>query len=165
MRTTKFILIIALLALLNSCETNDPLTPLIGKVNLSECKSNLKSISGTETADTLSCIYYSYDSREKLLMINHINAGFNCCPGEICCTATLSGDTLIVTETESTSLCDCDCLFDLNIEIDNVDNTAHHLRIIEPYWSGAGSLEFDIFLKNSTEDNWCSTRKRYPWGL
>lgn len=165
MRTSLLLLITTLICLMNSCEKSEQLPLAVSGTELSDCKSNLKSATREETPDTLSCVEYLYDPSSKQLSLTHINAGFNCCPGEINCTATMSGDTIVIEESETAPLCDCDCLFDLDFDISHVETSAGFLKIIEPYWSGAGSIEFEIALKEEPSGDWCSTRKNYPWGM
>jgi len=165
MRRSAFVLIYSIILLSFSCEKSEQLKLSVGEVERSECKSNLKAANLENTPDTLSCINYLYDSSTKQLFITHINAGFNCCPGEISCTAILLGDTLVIEETESTSLCDCNCLYDLTYTIDNVKEIEGCILIKEPYWSGYGSIGFEISFNNEKEGSWCSSRKNYPWGM
>jgi hypothetical protein len=165
MRTITAIRIFFIFMLFISCNKYEQLKPLVGEVELSACKNNQTPSTFKGTSDTLSCIDYTYDPIKKALTINHINAGFNCCPGKISCTAILSGDTLIIEESESASLCDCNCLYDLTFTIDNIDNTFDYLMIKEPYWGGLGSIGFKISLENQKEGSWCTNRKNYPWGM
>jgi hypothetical protein len=165
MKTLKYILTITILLLFISCSKNEQQPLSVGNIERSDCKSNMKSETIDIKPDTLCCIKYSYNNSTNQLSITHINAGFNCCPGEICCIATVSGDTLVIEETESTSICDCSCLFDLTFTIDNVEDTPAFMKIKEPYWSGSGSIVFDISLKKEKEGSWCTTRKNYPWGM
>ena len=48
---------------------------------------------------SLDCLEYRYEN--ETLYIKHINAGFNCCPGEIVATISLEGDTLLIEEAET----------------------------------------------------------------
>jgi hypothetical protein len=165
MKVCNFTVVIAVLSFLISCDKNEQLPISVGKVERSECKSGLKSVISEPTPDTLCCVNYSYYPSEKQLIINHINAGFNCCPGEISCLVKLNGDTLIIEESESAPQCDCDCLFDLNYKIDNVVNTISQIIITEPYCNDNERIEFKVSLKENKDGCWCTTRKSYPWGM
>ena len=135
-------------------------------VNNSPCKNELKSNSGVfDTPDSLSCVEYSFDDSNNKLIIKHINAGFNCCPESLYCDVSLSNDTVIIQEFEAAALCDCDCLFDLDIELNGVSPQNYHIRFIEPYVENLEKLVFDIDLSKDKEGSFCVTRKGYPWGM
>lgn len=161
-----FAITIAFAALITACETVNPQTTITGKlISNTNCKSNEISIVESETSDTLSCIEYEFKSGENKLHFKHINVGFNCCPGEISCTAKLSNDTIIVQEYEKSALCDCDCLFDLEIEITGVELGKYYIKFIEPYCGLQEKLFFRIDLTKDKEGSACVTRKQYPWGM
>lgn len=153
-----------------SCQkNNEPATTnniITGKlVSNSDCKSNLKS-SGLygNLADTLSCIEYVYDNTKNQLYIKHVNAGFNCCPGNLYCQFNLVGDTIFIEEFETTALCNCNCLFDLEIEIDGVMPQHYILAFIEPYAGNETKIMFGANFGSSASGSYCVTRKNYPWG-
>jgi hypothetical protein len=149
-----------------SCVNNEQLPLSVGEVEKSECKSSGKSeIIEAETPDTLTCIDYSYNSTEKVLSIKHINTAFNCCPGEIECNISLKGDTIVINESETSSLCDCNCLYDLEFEIKNVEKIIYLLKLVEPYAGNEEKILFEVNLSKDTAEKWCITRKGYPWGM
>jgi hypothetical protein len=161
-----FTLAIAFAALISACETVDPQTAITGKlISNTDCKSNEISIVDSETSDTLSCIEYEYEAAEKILHLKHINAGFNCCPQKIVCSAKLSNDTIIVQESEESALCDCNCLFDLNIDISGVEEQKYYIQIKEPYCGEQQKLYLLLLLDKDKEGTICVTRKSYPWGM
>jgi hypothetical protein len=145
-------------------ESNNP-SSLSGKVVFaSECKNNLKAASmALNIPDSLSCVDYTFDEANKNLSLRHCNAGFNCCPGKISCSVTLQNDTILIRESESTSMCDCNCLFDLDIEITGVEVNAYQVRIMEPYAGDQEQLLIGIDLEKNKEGSFCVTRKQYPW--
>jgi len=51
------------------------------------------------------------------LSINHVNALFNCVPGELKIQATIDGNVIKIFEKEETSLANCVCPYDLYCEI------------------------------------------------
>jgi hypothetical protein len=165
-----FIMILLFPVFLCSCEKENNANKqgeIHGRIlNVSDCKSNLKSTDLQDnTPDSISCIDFTFDADSGILCLKHINAGFNCCPGEIGCAVSLSGDTLIINETESSSLCNCDCLFDLDIRISGILKKSYLVRFTEPYAYGMEALEFDIDLKDSGSGSFCVTRRSYPWGV
>lgn len=150
-----------------SCEKKNEPMMINGKlINSSTCKNGFKSDPQPDnTPDTISCIEYSYDNRNHTLTIKHINAAFNCCPEKVFCNITLAGDTIIVEETEKSALCNCDCLYDLDIEVNDVEAGSFTVSIIEPYAGDMEKLEFDIDLLHVTNGSFCVTRKQYPYGI
>ena len=139
---------------------------LSGKLlSYSECKDFTKSTTGSETlADTLSCVRYHYDIETRKLTLKHINTGFNCCPEELYCSFSSNNDTLFISESEKSASCDCNCLFDMNIEIADIDAGKYQVKFIEPYAENLDRLVFEIDLINQPEGSYCVTRKWYPWG-
>jgi hypothetical protein len=135
-------------------------------VNHSECKYDTKSTSSlSETPDSLSCVEYSFNNDNHKLTLKHINAGFNCCPGNLKLNPTLINDTIIIEESESEPACNCDCIFDLDIEIEGVAAQKYQLLFIEPYVGEQEKLNFEIDLSQRARGSFCVTRKQYPWGL
>jgi len=133
--------------------------------NYSDCKSSKSADLEEDTPDSLSCVNYVYDAYTKKLSLTHINAGFNCCPGKISCRIYLDDETVIIKEKERASLCDCDCLFDLEIEVEGLDTKIYQLKFEEPYCGELPQLIFDVDLENCPEGSFCVTRKGYPWGM
>jgi hypothetical protein len=153
-----------------SCEkekANNKQLNLTGRlISKSACKSNLKLTFGiSDTSDSLSCIEYSFDNLANKLTIHHINAGFNCCPDSIYCKVSLSNDTITIREFEKGGLCNCDCIYDLTIEVNGVALKKYLINLIEPY---ANDLEKLISVVDFSKDkigSFCVTRKQYPWGV
>ncbi len=109
------------------------------------------------------CIDYQYDGSGKLIL-SHINAGFNCCPGEITAEIEFNGSLVIITEAEEKQDCRCNCLFDLNYEINNLSPGQYTIRFIEPYLeTGDQVLEITVNLSSATSGSFCLPRNYYPW--
>jgi hypothetical protein len=109
------------------------------------------------------CIEYQYNGTGRL-MLRHVNAGFNCCPGIITATIVFNGNLVIITEAEQQQACRCDCLFDLDYEINNLSPGQYTIRIIEPYVeTGDQLLEFNVNLSSATSGSFCLPRNYYPW--
>jgi hypothetical protein len=158
----------SLVFLAGSCnnheETPDPSGISGSLTNHSGCK-NFKSggLKFTE-ADTFSCVHYLYDDVTNKLIMNHINAGFNCCPEKISCEVSENNDTITIREKEKEQGCDCNCLFDLDIELNGVVQAKYIVNFIEPYAEGQEQLIFEMDLTSGNEGEYCVTRKGYPWG-
>jgi hypothetical protein len=164
-RNLLFIFVLPLL-LFNSCENQKEPTGsgISGSItNSSDCK-NFKSggLKFTE-ADTFSCVHYFYDDVNHKVIMNHVNAGFNCCQKKYCELST-NNDTIIIHEFENGLACDCLCLFDLDIEIEGVNQKKYQVRFIEPYAKGQTELIFEMDLTSGNEGEYCVERMGYPWG-
>jgi hypothetical protein len=134
-------------------------------ISNSTCKNDLKSSSQiVETPDSFSCVDYSFDYKKNKLTLKHINAGFNCCHDSLYCIIELKGDTILIQEFEKIALCECNCLYDLDIDINGVESKKYQVKIIEPYVSEQNKLEFEIDLTKDSIGNYCVTRNQYPWG-
>jgi hypothetical protein len=164
------LLIFSLIAIIVfGCEKNNENNPenISGKlVDNSECKFDLKASSeAMVTPDSLSCMEYSFDKENSKLTMKHINAGFNCCPGNLSCDVSLKGDTIVMKESEESFLCDCNCLYDLDIEVDGVAEKAYWIKVDEPYAGDQEKLVFEVNLAQHATGSYCVTRKMYPWGM
>ena len=147
-----------------SCEKeNQSVTGII--ISDSGCKT-AKSVSySVPVPDSLSCINYFYEKSSSKIFIKHINAGFNCCPGKLYCVVNMSGDTIIIKEYEQSSMCDCNCLYDLEMEITGVSSKLYQVKFIEPYSGNQEKIIFEMDLLNNPQGSFCVIRKQYPWGL
>ena len=130
----------------------------------SGCKGYQTEISADKTGDTLSCIEYVYDVSTHKLIMKHINAGFNCCAGSLYCRVNMLGDTIFVEEFEKLPACNCNCLFDLDMEINGLIAKKYHFIFIEPYCGDQEKLFFDVDFSNVTQGRFCVKRTYYPWG-
>lgn len=136
---------------------------LSGKlIDHTDCKNGRKAVN--ETPDTLSCINYSFDSQNNKLSIQHINAGFNCCPDSLYCTAGISNDTITISEFEAKAGCWCECLYDLDVELNGVGSGKYVIRLVEPHSGNQSKIIFSIDLSKNISGSFCVTRKIYPWG-
>jgi hypothetical protein len=164
--------VIVLLVLIAGCEERTDPDPersadITGEIaDFSDCKLFEKSaLCDEETPDTLSCIYYEYDALNNRLTVRHINAGFNCCPDSLYCEVSVKNDTIVIQEYEKVAQCYCNCLYDLTIELDNIELKTYYLSFIEPYRGEQERIVFAIDLSAGSEGSYCVTRKSYPWGL
>jgi len=128
------------------------------------CKG-LKSASYSDVPNTQSCINWSYDNSTGVLSLTHVNAGFNCCPEKLSCDIALAGDTLVIKEKEKSALCNCDCLFDLFIEVNHLEQQSYFIRINEPYCGDQQKLIFRVDLISEPAGTFYAARNWYPWGM
>jgi hypothetical protein len=161
------IALLSVLLIVSGCEKEDnDSTSATGEVvNSSTCKNDMKSdFTFLSTPDTLSCVEFIFDETNSKLIIRHINAGFNCCPGNITCNVSQINDTIVIQEFEEAPLCSCLCLFDLDIDVNNITKQKYILKFVEPYATNLEPLIFEVNLIKDTEGSYCVLRKQYPWG-
>jgi hypothetical protein len=163
-KDTLFLLLLVILGLiLSGCETERQQVTVTLKDHTG-CKG-LKSATEDVVPNTQSCINWSYDSSSGKLSLIHFNAGFNCCPGELSCSISFTGDTLVIREKEESAMCDCDCLYDLYIDVSDFEEQDYIIRIVEPYCGDQQKLIFEADLAREAEGSFCAARSWYPWGM
>jgi hypothetical protein len=132
-------------------------------ISHTDCHSGLSTAAAYKTPTDMSCVDWRYSG--DVLRLKHINAGFNCCPGDITADITVEGDTILIVEHEEQSMCDCSCLYDLEFEIRNLDSRKYAIRIVELYTQpGDERLDFSIDLTGQPAGVHCTCRTHYPWG-
>lgn len=142
----------------------EALNPGIRLDKSSECKDfNLKT--DPEVGQDKDCIFYSY--QDNILTIRHVNAGYNCCPEGFIIHLEVKGDTLLITEKEKSSLCDCNCLFDLDYTLSDIRKGTWWIRVDEQYIQTPEQekILFEVDLKNEPEGQFCVQRDIYPWRI
>ncbi len=160
----KFIrlLVFSFIIMFAACE-DEPIENPQGKVTkYSECK-NFTSFYKSMNSNSESCIIYSYNGINKLLL-THVNAGFNCCPNSIYATVNLDGNKLIINEGENANDCRCLCLYDIEIAINNISPGNYTIVVNEPYAENGPPFEFEVNLNSAITDSMCVGRNYYPWG-
>jgi len=164
MKIKYLCLFFSLLSILG-CDRKESVNQTISLISSSICKGRDLKSAADQSSDH-DCIQYSWVNGESLL-IKHVNAGFNCCPDGFQVDLKVAGDTLIITETENASLCDCNCLFDLNYNLTGILNDHWWIRIIEPYiqQTDQEKILFEAELGKTPQGEFCVTRTGYPWRL
>jgi hypothetical protein len=110
------------------------------------------------------CMEYQYDG-QSLLLLKHVNAGFNCCP-EIAADISIEDNLITIEEIELSGDCDCICLFDMDYEIRDLPPGEYTITVVEPYVpEGEQVLEFTVDLVSSPAGSFCVYRDYYPWGV
>jgi hypothetical protein len=156
-----------LLFLMVGCkDPNDPEgSKISGKItNRSSCKNFISGNLKFTVADTFSCVNYHYDTETHKVFMNHINAGFNCGSESNTCEVSSANDTIIIHEIEHGPIANCLCLFDLEIELQGLNQQKYLVRFIEPYAEGQEQLIFEMDLTSVLGGEYCVVRKGYPWG-
>jgi hypothetical protein len=164
MKDASLLLFAGLLLLFSGCAREPAGDPVISTVDATACKNGLLKAFQDHPSDQ-DCIVYRW-SEGDTLRIKHVNAGFNCCPQGFQTSLRVAGDTLVITEKENSSLCDCNCLFDLNYFVTGIEKDDWWIRVEEPYVGGdAEKILFKVELKKASEGEHCLTRTGYPWRL
>ncbi len=134
-------------------------------ISTTGCKSNIAKTLDNSYANTEDVIKYTY--RDNGLDIEHINAGFNCCPDTAGGHVFVQGDSLIILEFEEfgeTGGCRCLCLFDVTYRIVPLNKGMIHLKIEQLCISEDDALhEYTINLNESPEGEFIINRDNYPW--
>jgi hypothetical protein len=132
------------------------------------CKQPAKVSLPDSTPPNQDCIQYQYDGA-GILLLKHVNAGFNCCPDEILGDVTITGNHITLTETESlepSGGCFCLCLFDVDYQISDLPPGEYTITVNQLYLQpGTQTLEFTVDLVSSPSGSYCVQRDDYPWGI
>ena len=96
-----------------------PVTPEGYTVANTGCKIVMSMIFEDQYPSNFDVIKYAYEN--GTLNLKHINTAFNCCPDSVGGEITISGDTITISEFETSGLCNCLCLFDVEYRIDHLD--------------------------------------------
>lgn len=129
--------------------------------------SSCKSFSGNIMSDHSSgeeCVDYNYFSNGTL-SLTHVNAGFNCCPGELTANINIEGGVITIEEFEQEAGCHCNCLFDLDYEIAIPSPGTYTIKIVTPYVDATEQIEFIVDLTSTSNGSYCVQRNNYPWGI
>jgi hypothetical protein len=157
-------LLIIFVFLVTSCNENDKTEPNNAIViQHSGCNEFNKTINQNHIQYDESCITYNYDIATEILYLRHSNAGFNCDPGDITTEIELEGNTITISEFESSSFADCLCLYDLDMEISSISPQQYQIIFVEPFILGQEELNFSIDLSETTVGKVCASREKYPW--
>lgn len=163
-RITKLFVVLLMILAGITCRKQDsnPGPVSVSVVSDMKCKgADLLKTIGQGSDST--CILYNCEG-DSVLVLKHINAGFNCCPENFTVGNELKGDSLIITEDDVKHGCKCNCLFDLDIRIRNLPKGAYHIRIVESYAGKALSpLIFDVDLAVKPSGQYCVTRPEGWW--
>jgi hypothetical protein len=111
MKSKYLIIALALLATCLSCDKSEfPAKDFsVDDINYGECKPMTKSV--------LEQYLLLSTTEDFYLSINHINAMFNCVPGQIIVDATLEENIITINEYSTENSANCICPYDLSFKI------------------------------------------------
>lgn len=140
-------------------DTTIPTDPNPIVVTKTGCKTGILSTDSFKQ----DCIEYRLIN--NTLHIKHVNAAFNCCPNKVYAIATISHDSILITEKEIlTQPCKCNCLYDIEYDIPNVTDSSYVIIVNEPYVTNeTDRLIFNMSPVISSIGAFCKTRNMYPW--
>ncbi|MCD6380570.1 hypothetical protein J7M07_09030, partial [bacterium] len=138
-------------------------------INHTDCKNQNITKNLTATKDYSSnedCVVYQYET-DSVLVLNHINAGFNCCPTTLATSFQFANDTITIIENEVLDNgCHCLCLYDLTLEMTDITPGVYTVIFKEIYTKQEDTpLQFKVNLIEQPRGTCCVKREHYPWGL
>ncbi len=134
-------------------------------ISASSCKQTASGSGPSVQGADESAVEYSYNPATRVLTLRHINAAFNCCPGPLSASVRVEDNLITISEKETKPSCDCNCLYDLDIEVFNLAQSSWSLVFVEPYLSTPDlPLAFSVDLKKQSSGRFAVPRIRYPWG-
>jgi len=145
-----------------------PPSPPVGTlIGYGSCKFHKMASVQDSISPDQDCIEYQYDG-ENLLLLRHINAAFNCCPESITADVSIEDSVIIIEERHSFlngNACFCNCLYDLDFEIRNLEPGEYTIKVIEILLEPSDEpLEFTVDLPYlSSSGSYCVSRDHYPW--
>jgi len=123
----------------------------------SGCK---KGFGGGGSSTGEECMEYTFAS--GVLTLRHVNAGLNCCAKAAAKIAVEDAEISIEeSETYEVGPCRCECLFDIDLEVRNLEPGPYVIRVSGPIGKG---LEFPVDLEKEPSGSYCEERTGYPWG-
>jgi len=120
-----------------------------------------QSVAAIWPPDEEECLHYRFAA--NVLHLEQQNAAFNCCPGKITAVIAVNDRVITVREKEQEAGCGCTCLYDLELEIVNLEPGAYRIVIDEPYLGGQPPLDCAIALEEGSRGDCCLDRSGIPW--
>jgi hypothetical protein len=137
-------ILLLLIVSMTSCKKEFPNDPLsIKDLSVSDCKTKGGSSKGIDPEYiTLEAVDDYY------LLVNNINAMFNCEPGQITVTINISSNEISMEENESSSFTDCICPYDIDFKLGPLQYDIYVLK----FKRGALTFkEYTLDFKKSTD--------------
>lgn len=135
LRNVRFyFLAFVVILLLAGCKRAENIFPADAEgslVSYSGCNNarGEQNTAGSLTAQKVQeCIEYQYNGKNTLLL-SHLNATFNCCPGTILAETTFSEGLISITEWETEHGCRCVCDYNLDYRFYNIPPGVYTIRL------------------------------------
>jgi hypothetical protein len=130
--------------------------------------SDCKGISGkiqNEFPSSDECIMYQYYPKERILYIAHKNSGMNCEPGKITAKISIKDDIISINENQEKNGAKCNCLYDIDYDLRNIDAKVFLLSVSGPIIDGVNIPSFSCYidLTQHSYGTFCLNRGFYPW--
>lgn len=168
-RQKSFLFVMLSMFLLFGCEEDTPAPvtadpEITGSLVRAEgCKSGFTR---GEAGSNSSCVTFTYDAAKQRLQLKHVNAAFNCCPEKIHADIVVEEGIIRIVESETGPNCRCNCLYDLDMVVENVPARMFTVVVEEPLRSESDpAIEFTMDLARETQGEHCVPRNSYPWGM
>ncbi|RJR31254.1 MAG: hypothetical protein C4574_01320 [Candidatus Latescibacterota bacterium] len=139
-----------------------PRSPYGMIVGAGDCKLFETGSTDIDAPTNQDCFTWKYTA-DGTLELTHVNAGFNCCPGEITADITISDDAITIVEHELLGGCRCLCLYDVEYKIFKLPPGVYTIRFVEPYALGDPPLAVTVGLGSNPTGSFCVDRTHYPW--
>lgn len=157
MKTVKILLAFVMALTAVACDNNDENPVGEGQVPVTlknfantGCKGNSARAIGDSSALSeaieYSCIHEGY------LYLNHVDAIFNCCPGELNASVKVDGNLITVSEWSTEDGCKCICPYDLSYEIGPLQEGVAYVLTIEH--KGETLQVADFVFSNTMSGTW-----------
>lgn len=153
----KYILLLCYILLLFSCRFEPPTGDLLHYGSCKNDEADKLKMNTDRDSSKQECIFYEYDGVDNLYF-THTNADFNCCPQAITAEIEIRGDNIAITE-NGDGACRCNCLYDLEFVVRNIDQGVYWLEID----SEDGGLGMEIDLTANYSGSYCIEREGYPY--
>ncbi|MEW6368010.1 MAG: hypothetical protein AB1714_25570 [Acidobacteriota bacterium] len=164
-RMSRAVVVLAIFAAIHALSGCGDQRESIGVMGAMVNHTDCKTLSQLPRAAAASqdCLVWQYNGQDSL-QINHVNAGFNCCPGELTADITVENKVITIREKEREAGCSCLCLFDLTYKFENLEPGPYRIQVVEPYVQASDlELDFTVDLSTQPSGQHCVTRTYYPW--
>lgn len=151
----SIVMVVACLFVTVGCEL-----PEGSLVDYTSCKEFLDETDAQSFASEAGqeCVAYDF-SDDGILYLTHINADFNCCPDSLSGVVSIE-DNIITIDEQAVVVtpCDCECLYDLDYEIYNLEPGVYTLDLDQ-----IEDLRIELDLVAEPSGMYCVPRDSYPW--
>jgi hypothetical protein len=143
-KSVVYLFLFTLAIVFTSCKKEFPNDPVALKdLSISACKTKGYENKGIEPE-----YFLIKTTDDYYLSFNHINSMFNCEPGEINVSVEILADTIKINETESSSLANCICQYDLEFRLGPLEYGSYFIKFEK---GGFLFREYTLDFRRSTD--------------